>query len=75
MSKIKSRSKSKGKHKSKSGIPAKKGYKCSGKSKPGVISSEAPNPPGRKKGTPLNKSLSKKNQQFLEGLGLKVKKV
>lgn len=70
----KSKSKSKGKRKSKSRVPVKKGYKCNGKSKPCVISSKAPSPPGRKKVTTVNKKLSGKNREFLEGLGLKVKK-
>lgn len=51
----------------------KKEYKCAGKSKHRVIPSKALSPPGRKKIKASNEKLSKKNQQFLKGLGLKVK--
>lgn len=54
--------------------PVKKGYKCTRKTKHCVISPKAPNPPGRKKPVRApSEKISKKNQRFLEGLGLKVK--
>lgn len=73
-SKRRSASISTSKTKSKSRNPAKKEYKCTSKSKQCVISSEPLNRQGRKKITTLNKKLSEKNREFLEGLGLKVKK-
>lgn len=67
------KSASKSKSKCKSGNSVKKGYKGKGKSQPSVIKSKTLNPPRSKKVKKSNKKLSKKNQQFLEGLGLKVK--
>lgn len=57
----------------KSGNPVIKEYKCGGKSKQHVILSKPLKSPGQKKIKTWNKKLSKKNQHFLEGLGLKVK--
>lgn len=86
--KIGTKSKSKNK-KYKNGKSAKKEYKCRSKSKQRVIPLKPRKSPGGKKNkattptptltpsqslpTAPNKKLSEKNQQFLKGLGLKVK--
>lgn len=73
-SRRKSASKSTSKSTTKRKNPVKKGYKCASKSKKCVISLGPLKRRGRKNAKTSNKKLSEKNQEFLEGLGLKVKK-
>lgn len=73
--KLPSKSKSKSSGKRKNSVKKKKEYKCATKSKRNVICSKEPKPPGLKKTRTSNKKISKKNSQFLKGLGLKLNRV